>query len=181
MNEVATANMEPMSIAPVTDDDHILGPVDAPITLVEYGEFECPHCGRAHHQLKALRERFDDLGARFVFRHFARDEVHPFAVRAAVTAEAAALQGRFWDMHDHLFEHQHQLEHDDLQRHANEVGLDLDRFMSDVREGRALEVVTAHNLEAVRSGVDETPSFFINGARYDGPYDLDSLVAAIQS
>jgi protein-disulfide isomerase len=172
MNEATT-------IAPVTDSDHILGPIDAPITLVEYGEFECPHCGRAHHHLKGLRGRLDDLGVRFVYRHFARDEVHPFAVRAAVTAEAAALQGKFWEMHDHLFEHQHQLEYDDLKRHANDVGLDLDRFMTDVRDERVLEVVRAHNLEATQSGVGETPSFFINGTPYEGPYDLDSLVVAI--
>ena len=156
MTEIAPDDLRLTTIAPLTDRDHILGRIDAPITLVEYGEFECPHCGRAHHQLKALREQLDDLGARFVFRHFARDEVHPFAVRAAVTAEAAAFQGRFWEMHDHLFEHQHSLEHDDLKRHANEVGLDLDRFMTDVRDGRALEIVRAHNLDAAQSGVGET-------------------------
>src|SRR5687768_2259584 len=113
--------------AVVTADDHVYGSFDATTTLVEYGEFECPHCGRAHFQLKDLRDQLVELDARFVFRHFARDEVHPFSVRASIATEAAGLQGRFWEMHDHLFEHQHSLEYGDLERHALAVGLDVDR------------------------------------------------------
>src|SRR5918999_2267848 len=149
--------------APAGADDHAPGSVDAAVTLVEYGEFECPHCGRAHFQLKALRDHLADLDARFVFRHFARDEVHPFSVRAALTAEAAGAQGRFWEMHDHLFEHQHSLEYEDLKRHATEVGLDLDRFLRDVRDSRLLEIVDEHRDGARKSGVDTTPTFFLNG------------------
>lgn len=166
---------------PVTSDDHVYGPVNAAVTLLEYSEFECPHCGRAHFQLKSLREQLDELDARFVFRHFARDEVHPFAVRAAVTAEAAGLQGRFWEMHDHLFAHQHQLEHEDLKRHASGIGLDLDRFLKDVRDPRLLEIVKAQGRGAVASGATITPTFFLNGQRYDGDYDVDRLVNAIKN
>lgn len=178
-NGEAQANSAGISAVSVTSDDHIYGPIEATVTLVEYGEFECPHCGRAYFQLKALRERLDELNARFVFRHFARDEVHPFAVRAAVTAEAAAVQGRFWEMHDHLFEHQHSLEYADLKRHAREVGLDLDRFLEDVWDPRLLDLVKSQGAGAVRSGVTSTPTFFLNGRGYEGSYDLDELVDAI--
>ncbi len=165
---------------PVTEIDHIYGRADANVTLLVYGEFECPHCGRAHFQLKELRDHLDELDARIVFRHFARDDVHPFSVRAAVTAEAAARQGRFWEMHDHLFEHQHSLEYEDLKRHAAEVGLDLDRFLDDVRDPRLREAVKAQGEGAVRSGVTGTPAFFINERPYDGSYDLDSLKTALR-
>ena len=165
---------------PVAAHDHVLGPADARITLVEYGEFECPHCGRAHFQLKDLRERLFELNARFVFRHFARDEVHPFSVRAAVAAEAAGAQGRFWEMHDHLFENQHALEHEDLERHAVAVGLDVDRFLRDLRDPRHLEVVLRHRAGAIESQITSTPTFFLNDAPYQGSYELDALVAAIE-
>ncbi len=165
---------------PVTSDDHMLGPVEASVALVEYGEFECPHCGRAHFQLKALRDRLSELNARFVFRHFARDEVHPFSVRAAVAAEAAGAQGRFWEMHDHLFENQHALEYDDLERHATAVGLDVDRFLREVMDSRYLEVVKAHGNGAIESGVTRTPTFFLNRRRYEGSYDVEALIDAIR-
>ena len=166
---------------PVGPDDHIYGPADAKTTLLVYGEFECPHCGRAHFQLKALRGHLDELDARIVFRHFARDEVHPFSVRAAVTAEAAGRQGRFWEMHDHLFEHQHSLEYEDLKRHATAVGLDLDRFLEDVRDPALREFVAAQSDGAVRSGATGTPAFFVNGKAYDAGYDLESLIGLLRS
>ena len=165
---------------PVSDADHILGPTSANVTLVEYGEFECPHCGRAHFHLKALRELLPELDARFVFRHFARDRVHPYSVKAAVAAEAAGSQGRFWEMHDHLFEHQHALDLEDLERHAGAVGLDVDRFMRDMFDKPHLEVVLAHGRGAIRSGVMGTPTFFLNGVRYDGGYELDAFIDAIR-
>ena len=165
---------------PVTSADHVLGSPDARVTLVEYGEFECPHCGRAHFHLKSLREHLDELDTRFVFRHFARDDVHPFSVRAAVAAEASGDQGRFWEMHDELFEHQHALEYEDLERHAGAVGLDVDRFMRDIFDARHLEVVHAQGRGAIKSGVTSTPSFFLNGKRYDGTYDVDALTDAIR-
>jgi protein-disulfide isomerase len=163
----------------VTETDHILGDKDARVTLVEYGEFECPHCGRAHFQLKELRHRLSELNAHFVFRHFARDEVHPFSVRAAVAAEAAGAQGRFWEMHDHLFENQHALEYEDLERHAVAVGLDVDRFLVDLRDPVHLELVNVHRTTGIESGVSSTPAFFLNGKRYEGGYEPDALVGAI--
>lgn len=168
-------------VDPVTPDDHVYGSPEAAVTLIEYGEFECPECGRAHFQLRQLRDRLEALDARLVFRHLARDEVHPFSVRAAVTAEAAARQGRFWEMHDHLFEHQHQLEYDDLIRHASEVGLDVDSFRGDVRDPALLTRVKLHGEMALDAGITSTPTFFINGAIYDGPYDVDSLAGAIEA
>lgn len=168
------------AIVDVTSEDHVLGPLDASVTLVEYAEFECPHCGRAYFHLKALRDRLPELGARFVFRHLARDEVHPFAVRAAVTAEAAAEQGRFWEMHDRLFENQHALEYEDLKAHAGEVGLDVGRFLADMKDPRLPQRVKTQGAGAIAAGVDGTPSFFINGRPYDGGYDLGALAAAIE-
>jgi protein-disulfide isomerase len=163
----------------VRPDDHVLGSIEARVTLVEYGEFECSYCGRAHFQLKALRERLPELGARFVFRHFARDDVHPFSVRAAVAAEAAGAQGRFWEMHDHLFENQHSLEYEDLERHATAVGLDVDRFLRDMRDERHLEVVRAHGESAMTKGITGTPTFYINGELYEGSHETPALIAAI--
>ncbi|MGH2806141.1 MAG: DsbA family protein [Actinomycetota bacterium] len=168
-------------VDPVTPDDHVYGPADAAVTLIEYGEFECPHCGRAHFQLKQLRDRLDELDARVVFRHLARDEVHPFSVRAAVTSEAAARQGRFWEMHDHLFEHQHSLEYDDLIRHATEVGLDIEAFRADVRDRALLVRVKLQGETALDAGITTTPTFFLNGTLYEGPHDVDSLVSAIEA
>lgn len=165
---------------PIGPGDHVLGPADAAVTVVEYGEFECPHCGRAHAQLKRLRDRLEELGARLVFRHFARDEVHPFSERAAVAAEAAGAQGRFWEMHDHLFDNQHSLEYAELERHAAAIGLDVDGFNHEQRDPRHLERVRDHGVGAVESGVTSTPTFFINGKLYKGSYDVGALTDAIR-
>jgi protein-disulfide isomerase len=171
-----TDEQEEISLVPT---DHALGPADAPVTLVEFGEFECPHCGRAYYQLKGLREKWGDLGVRFVWRHLARDDVHPFSVRAAVAAEAAGAQGLFWEMHDHLFEHQHALEYDDIHKHAAAVGLDVDRFLKDMADPVHLQTVRDHAAEAGRIGVDSTPSFLLNGEPYLGSYTQASLIEAI--
>ena len=116
---------------PVGTRDHARGPKDAPVTLVKYGDYECPYCGEAHPLLKELMERLGQQ-VRFVFRHFPLDTVHPRARRAAQAAEAAASQGRFWEMHDLLYEHQDELGEEDLMRHAAELGLDLGRFEEDL-------------------------------------------------
>ena len=168
-------------VALIEGDDHWLGAAAPKVTFLEYGEFECPHCGRAHIHLKALRDRLPELGTRFVFRHLARDDVHPFSVRAAVAAEAAGEQGLFWEMHDHLFENQHSLEYEDLERHAAAVGLDVGRFLDDMRDPRHLERVRAQRESAIGMGVTGTPAFFINGEPYEGGYDLSSLVNALAS
>ena len=164
---------------PVTSEDHMLGPVDAAVTLVEYAEFECPDCGRAYFKLLALRDRLDQLDTRFIFRHLARDEVHPYSVRAALTAEAAGRQGRFWQMHDRLFSHQHSLQIEDLGHHALAVGLDPDRFNQDVRDPRLLEVVNRHRDGAIQSGVTSTPTLFLNGRHYVGELQVDALMDAL--
>ncbi|MDQ4143553.1 MAG: DsbA family protein [Actinomycetota bacterium] len=169
------------TISPLTLDDHVLGAPEPRVTLVEYAEFECPHCGRAHFQLKRARHDFEDLGVRFAFRHLARDEVHPFSVRAAVAAEAAGVQGRFWEMHDRLFENQHSLGYDDLERHALAVGLDVETFMEDMRDERHLEVVNRQGREALAAGVAKTPSFFLDGNPYEGSYEWTALRDAIES
>jgi len=164
----------------IDEQDHSLGSPHASVTIVEYGEFECPHCGRAHFQLKSLRDRLEELDARFVWRHFARDEVHPYSIRAAVAAEAAGAQGKFWAMHDRLFEHQHSLEYDDLRVHASMVGIDVERFLADMRDETHLDVVRGHGSDAVARGITSTPTFFINDRHYKGDYRLDDLVRAIE-
>jgi diadenylate cyclase len=163
---------------PVGDRDHARGPVTAPVTLVEYGDYECPYCGRMHPVVKELRERVGER-LRLVFRHFPLDSVHPHARRAAEAAEAAAAQGRFWEMHDLLFENQDNLD-ESLRRYATGIGLDLARFEDDLAERRHAPRVREDRLDAERSGVEGTPTFFVNGARYEGSLDLEGLLAAVE-
>lgn len=163
---------------PVDETDHILGPADAPVTLVEYGDFECEHCGRAHPIVQeVLRQRPDRV--RFVFRHFPLTQIHPHAQGAAEAAEAAGAQGAFWPMHDLLFEHQEALDSDSLIAYARQLSLDVDRFERELRDHTCAEQVRADFMSGVRSGVNGTPTFFINGRRHDQSWDLDSLLAAI--
>ena len=166
-------------VGAVTDADHIRGDPDAPLTLVEYGEFECPHCGRAYHAIKELLEEAGDV--RFVFRHFARDNVHPFSERSAQAAEAAGAQGRFWEMHDILFESQHQLEHNDLELHAERLGLDVDRFRREMRDQLYMPTVRAQLDSGLASGATETPTFFVDGVKYTGSYSAQGLRVATRA
>jgi Na+/H+ antiporter NhaA len=154
--------------------DHYRGSLDAPVTLVEYGDFECPYCGRAE---PVLRELVSELGADlcFVFRHLPLPDVHEHAQLAAEAAEAAAAQGRFWEMHDKLMTHQDALAPDDLMRYADELGLDVDRFWEDARTRRFAPRVARDVASADRSGVAGTPTFFVNGRRHQGAYDLETL------
>jgi protein-disulfide isomerase len=163
---------------PVDENDHTQGPADAPVTLVEYGDFECEHCGRAHPIMQeVLRQRPDRV--RFVFRHFPLTQIHPHAEGAAEAAEAAGSQGAFWPMHDLLFEHQDALDTDSLVTYARQLGLDVERFERELRDHTYAEEVRADFMSGVRSGVNGTPTFFINGRRHDESWDLDSLLAAI--
>ena len=164
---------------PVSERDHALGPADAPVTLVEYGDFECPHCGRAHPILERVRRRLGDR-LRFVFRHFPLGEIHPHAVHAAESAEAAGVEGKFWEMHDALFEHQHALDDRSLVRHAESVGADGARVARELETGEHEEHVRTDFMSGVRSGVNGTPTFFINGRRFDGAWDEEGLVAALE-
>jgi Protein-disulfide isomerase len=154
---------------PVGAGDHVAGPDDAPVTLVEYGDYECPHCGLAHPIVKAVQQ---ELGSqlRFVFRNFPLAEAHPHARLAAQAAEAAAAQGKFWEMHDIVFEHQDALEVEDLIGYAKSLGLDAAQFSRDLETGTYAKKVRDDFRNGVRSGVNGTPTFFVNGVRYDGSW-----------
>ncbi len=165
---------------PVGPHDRVRGASNAPITLVEYGDYECPHCGRAYFILKSLEEAMgDDL--RFVFRNFPLSQVHPHALAAAHAAEAAGLQGRFWEMHDLLFENQEFLEGPHILQYAMRCGLDLDRFARDVDSEVVAAKVKADFLSGARSGVNGTPTFFVNGHRYDDSWEPGPFFAALNA
>jgi protein-disulfide isomerase len=163
---------------PVGPSDHVLGPRDAPVTLVEYLDYECPFCARAHHVVAEVLRRVGDI-ARYVPRHFPLSQVHPHAVVAAQAAEAAGAQNRFWQMHSTLFENQDALEPEDLIRYAASLGVDVPRFADELRTGVHMWKVRSDFMSGARSGVNGTPTFFINDARFDGSWDPDSLTAAI--
>ena len=152
---------------PVNERDHSLGPSNAPVTLVEYGDFECPHCGRAHPIVQGIR-RYMGEQLRFVFRHFPLAEAHPNAQSAAEAAEAAGAQGRFWEMHDILFRNQAALEPENLLLYAARVGVDAQRVARELVAGTWTKKVRDDFRGGVRSGVNGTPTFFVNGVRYDG-------------
>jgi protein-disulfide isomerase len=165
---------------PVSSKDHIQGKSTARIELVEYGDYQCPYCGRAYPILKNIQRSLgDDL--KFVFRNFPLSEMHPHAFNAALAAEAAALQGKFWEMHDIIFEHQQHLDDKSLLGYAKTVGLDLERFKKDIQT-EALQNKVEQDFETgVRSGVNGTPSFFINGKKYNGDWELEPFEAFLRS
>jgi protein-disulfide isomerase len=166
---------------PVSARDHSKGPADAPVTLVEYGDYQCPYCGAAYPVVKRLQKRLGKK-LRFVFRNFPVTQAHPYAMIAAETAEAAALQGKFWEMHNLLFEKQSSLTPDIIPRWAKKIGLDLDKFGNDIKKGGVVEKrIRVDRQTGIRSGVNGTPTFYINGKRYDGPSDYDSLLEALES
>ena len=166
--------------APVDPDrDHIRGPAEAKVTLLEYGDFECPYCGQAEPVVRALLANFGDL--RYVWRHLPLTDVHANAARSAEAAEAADRQGAFWPMHDVLLEHQRELRPVDLVRYAAELGLDVDRFREDLRRHVGADRVAEDVDSADSSGVAGTPTFFINGRRQYGAYDIDTLTAAVKT
>lgn len=165
---------------PVSGDDHADGPDPAVVTLIEYGDFECPHCGHAYPIVEKIRARFSG-GLRFVYRHFPLDRLHPHAELAAEASEAAAAQGRFWEMHAALFRHQTTLDESDVVRYATQIGLDLKRFSASLQASVNAGHVREDFQGGLRSGVDRTPTFFINGIRYDGILDFGSLEEAILS
>ncbi|HET9440616.1 MAG TPA: thioredoxin domain-containing protein [Longimicrobiales bacterium] len=164
---------------PVGAEDHVRGDADAPVTVVEYGDFECRDSRAAHPIVSAI---INQLGSklRFAYRHFPLDE-HPRANPAAQAAEAAGVQGKFWEMHDMLFAHQHALEHRDLLRYATELGLDVLRVRREL-EGKTYAPRVRHDyVSGVHSGVIGTPTFFINGVHYDGDWrDQAAFVRALE-
>jgi formate-nitrite transporter family protein len=163
---------------PVSDRDHLLGPATARVTLVKFGDYECPHCGALHPVIQAARKAFGE-NLRFAFRHFPLRSSHPHALAAAKAAEAAGEQGRFWEMHHRLYQRQTQLEDGDLLEHARAIGLDLARFERELT-ARTHEVRIREDLaSAAQSGAGGTPSLFINGELYRGSLDRDDVFAAL--
>ncbi|MFF8637257.1 Na+/H+ antiporter NhaA [Streptomyces pilosus] len=162
------------------DRDHILGPPEAPLTLVEYGDFECPFCARATGVTKELRERFGDR-FRYVFRHLPLPDVHPHSELAARAAVAADAQGRFWRMHDLLYQHQDELEYEDTAGYAAELGLDVEKFLRDLDAEETAERVRADAASAEASGVRGAPTFFIGNRRHTGPYDAETLARELEA
>lgn len=164
---------------PVGPSDHAQGPDDAPVTLVEYGDYECPYCGEAHPVLKAVQRAMGGQ-LRFVFRHFPITEIHPHAAHAAEFAEAAASIGRFWEAHDMLYEGQVNLTDRDLALYGARIALDI-RAIQEAFAGRFDDKIQADFMSGVRSGVNGTPTLFINGSRYDGDRDVGSIVDALRA
>jgi protein-disulfide isomerase len=159
--------------------DHIKGPEDAPVSLVEYGDYECPYCGAAHPVVKEILARMEGT-LQFVYRHFPLTTVHPNAEQAAEAAEAAGAQRRFWEMHEVLFGNQQHLDAPHLHAYAETLDLDVGRFGRELANHVHADRVHEDFLSGVRSGVGGTPSFYINGVRYDGPHDLPALLNALQ-
>lgn len=169
----------PRLYAPVTERDHVRGSTRASVTLVEYGDFQCPFCGEAYPIVNALEARFQrDL--RVVFRHFPLTEVHPLAMGAAEAAEAAGAQGRFWEMHDLLYLNQPDFAPAMLLGYARELVLDLEAFTEDLVHHRWRRRIRDDFMGGIRSGVNATPCLFIDDVRFDGPVDEDLLAIAIE-
>ncbi|WP_199337065.1 DsbA family protein [Oscillatoria sp. FACHB-1407] len=166
-------------VVPVSECDHILGSRSATVTLLEYGNYESPRCKEVHHTIKTIQKR-DDRSFCFVFRHFPLTAIHPMAQHAAETAEAAAAQGYFWEVHDYLFEQQHYRGNGKLLRFAASLGLDVDRFEREVAEHLYVPKIQADRESGIASGVNGIPTFFINRDRYNGSLTNEALLAAIE-
>jgi len=163
----------------VGEDDHVRGTAEAPYTLVEYGDFQCPYCGRAYPILRQLHQELGDE-LRLVFRHFPLFDIHPRAENAAEAAEAAGAQARFWEMHDLLFENQRALDFEHLVGYAARLDLDRTRFEADLLQRQFLDRVQRSREGGVRSRVTRTPTFFINGRYYGGAHEVDALRQTIR-
>jgi protein-disulfide isomerase len=165
-------------LVPVHADDHRQGSADAEWTLVEYGDYQCPICGQAYPIVKQLQERLGDR-LLFVFRNFPLRQIHPHAEHAAETAEFAAAHGRFWEMHDLLFENQQDLQDERLFELAVQIGLSTHQLRRSLDSETYLGRIDLDFREGIRSGVNGTPTFFINGVRHDGSFDFDTLLRAL--
>ncbi len=167
-------------VVPVSERDHRQGPATAAVTLVQYGDYECPYTRQSTTIVRAIQHQLGDQ-LRFVFRNFPLTEIHPHALHAALAAEAAAAQGKFWQMHDYIFHHQHTLEDSDLAHFAIAVGLDMQQYARAMAEQRSLARIEEDLEGGERSGVQGTPTFFINGVLYRGSWEQDALLAALQA
>lgn len=166
---------------PVGKDDHIQGPADAPLTLLEYGDYQCPYCGKAYPVVKEVQERLGKR-LRFVFRNMPLEEIHEWAELAAEAAEAAGAQGRFWPMHDALYQHQRELGPGFVERLGAKLGLDVPRLEADLAARTFRQRVRKDFMSGVRSGVAGTPTFYVGDLRFDGNWqDADELIAALEA
>ena len=172
---------EAVLTVPVDEErDHVQGPPTAAVTLVQYGDYECPYCGEAYPIVKDVQSRMGER-LRFVFRNFPISTSHPHAEHAAEAAEAADAQGRFWEMHDLLYERQRHLTDEDLHAYAEELGLDVDRFDKEMAEHVHADRVHEDFMSGVRSGGNGTPTFYINGVRHDDSYEAEVLLDALEA
>ena len=165
---------------PVSERDHHQGPATAAVTLVQYGDYECPYTRLSTTIVRAIQQQLGEQ-LRFVYRNFPLTEIHPHALHAALAAEAAAAQRRFWQMHDVIFHHQHTLEDADLEQFAEAVGLDLQQYARALAEQRSLARIEEDVEGGERSGVQGTPTFFINEVLYRGSWEREALLAALQA
>src|SRR6266581_770511 len=165
---------------PVSERNHHQGPATAAVTLVQYGDYECPYTRLSTTIVRAIQQQLGEQ-LRFVYRNFPLTEIHPHALHAALAAEAAAAQGKFWQMHDSIFHHQHTLEDSDLEQFAEAVGLDMQPFARALADQRSLSRIEEDLQSGIRSGVRGTPTFFINGVLYRGSWEQDALLAALQA
>jgi len=164
----------------VNSKDHIQGNANAPIELVEYGDYQCPHCGHAYPIVKSIQKKMGNK-LKFVFRNFPLAEIHPNAVNAAVSSEAAAMQNKFWEMHDHLFEFQSRLDDESLIKYATQLKLNVEQFENDFEKPELIKKVDADFESGVRSGVNGTPSFFINGEKYNDSWEEEPFLNYLAS
>lgn len=165
---------------PVNETDYLYGPSNAKVELVEYGDYQCPHCGRAYPLVKNLVQQLGD-DVKFVFRNFPLTKIHPQARLAAIAAEAAGLQHKYWEMHDIIFENQKRLHPTALMEYAAAIGLNKEQFTADLERNDLAAKVDAHFYSGMRSGVSATPTFFINGEKYTGSWENDDLLQYIKS
>jgi protein-disulfide isomerase len=171
--------LEAFTAPRITDDDHVRGPADAPVTILEYGDFECPYCRGAFRDVRLLVDQHP-AELRFVFRNFPIPELHPHAEQAAEAAEAAAAQGNYWDMHDLLLQPYSHLDVDSLVTYAEVIGLDIPRFRRDLTDRAYAAKITRDIEEGVRNGVNATPKFYVDGQRVDGKVPLENLVTMVE-
>lgn len=164
----------------VNEEDHIQGSDSAQITLVEYGDYQCPYCGKAYPIVKKIQETLGDK-MRFVFRNFPLTRIHPNALHAAEASEIAAEHGKFWEMHDLLYENQKSLDDENLVDYAESLGIGSEKFAEDLENGKYEEKVRGEFMSGIESGVNATPTFFINGVRFDNSWDYESLLNALQN
>ena len=176
--KMSTAIPKSKLTLPLAGRDHIQGSTDAPAALVEYGDYQCPYCGEAYRVVKAVQDRLGDRLC-FAFRNFPLVNSHPHAQHAAEAAEAAGAQGRFWEMHDLLFENQEALDDENLAQYAAALGLDARRLIAEVLAGAHSERVREDFRAGARGGVNGTPTFFINGVRFEGAPNAEALLAAL--